>query len=196
MLGTGVKVVRLTSGVRTRVASVTLSNNVNDVKHWRDRAAEMRILSTMMEHVETQAIMARLADDYDKMADGADLLVREKVHQSARVGSQRRLGFLSWFSVVSKRLKQNLATTECLAHPDCRRSPPCRYTGRRSPPAVSSCDRTLPRLRDFEQLSEYRRDSNSRDLGLGRLCTSLLPSQLSLSRQAAALTSYSSLHRQ
>jgi hypothetical protein len=32
---------------------MTLSG-VNDVKHWRDPAAEMRILSTMMEHVETR----------------------------------------------------------------------------------------------------------------------------------------------
>jgi hypothetical protein len=29
----------------------------------------MRILSTMMDYVETQAIMIRLADDYDKLAD-------------------------------------------------------------------------------------------------------------------------------
>jgi hypothetical protein len=47
-------------------------SNVNDSKHWRDRAAEMRILSTMMEHVETQAIMIRLADDYDALAVRAE----------------------------------------------------------------------------------------------------------------------------
>jgi hypothetical protein len=47
--------------------------SVNDSKHWRDRAAEMRILSTMMDHIETQAIMIRLADDYDKLADRAEI---------------------------------------------------------------------------------------------------------------------------
>jgi hypothetical protein len=32
-------------------------NHVNDVKHRRDRVAEMCMLSIMMEHVETQAII-------------------------------------------------------------------------------------------------------------------------------------------
>ena len=44
-------------------------SHVHDAKHWRDKAAEMRILSTMMDHIETQAIMISLADDYDKLAD-------------------------------------------------------------------------------------------------------------------------------
>jgi hypothetical protein len=49
------------------------ARHVNDSKHWRDRAAEMRVLSTMMKDTDTQAIMVRLADDYDKLADRADL---------------------------------------------------------------------------------------------------------------------------
>jgi hypothetical protein len=53
--------------------AMTIGNDLNNVKHWRDRAAEMRILSTMMEHVETQAIMVRLADNYDTMADRAEV---------------------------------------------------------------------------------------------------------------------------
>jgi hypothetical protein len=44
-------------------------SHLYDSRHWRDKAAEMRILSTMMDHIETQAIMVRLADDYDKLAD-------------------------------------------------------------------------------------------------------------------------------
>jgi hypothetical protein len=99
--------------------------------------------------------------------------------------------------VFRGRLK--FVTTGCLAHPDCRRSQSGRYTGRRSPSVLSSCD-PGNLLRDFDQLSEYRRDSNSRDPGLGRLCTSLHPSQLSLSRQSAAAAAaaalYSSPHRQ
>jgi hypothetical protein len=50
---------------------MTLSH-VNDVKHWRDRAAEMLVPSTMMNDAETRAIMVRLADDYDKLADRAE----------------------------------------------------------------------------------------------------------------------------
>lgn len=46
-------------------------NRVNDVKHWRDRAAEMRILSTLMQNIQAQAIMVRLADDYDRLAERA-----------------------------------------------------------------------------------------------------------------------------
>ena len=62
---------------------MTLSNNVNDSKFWRDKAAEMRIMATMMDHVETQAIMVRLAEDYDELADRAE--VRSKRRYSRRV---------------------------------------------------------------------------------------------------------------
>ena len=34
--------------------------NVNDSKHWRDRAAEMRVLSGEMKDLETQSIMVKL----------------------------------------------------------------------------------------------------------------------------------------
>lgn len=49
------------------------SQTVNDPKHWRDRAAEMRALSDMMGNLETVAIMLRLADDYDQLADRAEV---------------------------------------------------------------------------------------------------------------------------
>jgi hypothetical protein len=51
---------------------VTLQG-LNDVKHWRDRAAEMRVLAGEMKDAEAQTIMARLANDYDKLADRAEL---------------------------------------------------------------------------------------------------------------------------
>ena len=47
------------------------ASHVNDYKHWRDRAAEMRALSDTMTDAETVALMLRLADDYDKLADRA-----------------------------------------------------------------------------------------------------------------------------
>jgi len=49
------------------------SGDIKDPKHWRDRAAEMRALAATMKDSETIAIMHRLADDYDKLADRAAL---------------------------------------------------------------------------------------------------------------------------
>jgi hypothetical protein len=42
---------------------------IHDPKHWRDRAAEMRSLGMVMEDEQTQDIMYRLADEFDKLAD-------------------------------------------------------------------------------------------------------------------------------
>ena len=43
----------------------------DDVRHWRDRAAEMRMLARMMKDIEAIAIMSRLAAGCDLMADRA-----------------------------------------------------------------------------------------------------------------------------
>jgi hypothetical protein len=47
------------------------SSHINDSKHWRDRAAQMRALSEMMKDINAAAIMLLLADDYDVIADRA-----------------------------------------------------------------------------------------------------------------------------
>jgi hypothetical protein len=44
---------------------------VNDRKHWRDRADEMRSLSLMMHHFDTASIVLAVAEDYDRLADHA-----------------------------------------------------------------------------------------------------------------------------
>jgi hypothetical protein len=59
----------------------------NHPKHWLDRAAEMRALAETMNDVETRAIMLRLADDYDKLADRADRRVGSRTSpQALRAG--------------------------------------------------------------------------------------------------------------
>jgi hypothetical protein len=45
------------------------ASHVNDPKHWRDNAAEMRALAKVVKDAETRHIMNRLADGWDKMAD-------------------------------------------------------------------------------------------------------------------------------
>ena len=46
--------------------------SINDAKHWRDRAAEMRALSAEMKDFESRTLMLKLANDYDKLADRAE----------------------------------------------------------------------------------------------------------------------------
>ena len=47
------------------------SSLVNDPKHWRKLAAEMRALAKGAPDIDTEAIMLKLADDYEKLADRA-----------------------------------------------------------------------------------------------------------------------------
>jgi hypothetical protein len=46
--------------------------DIYDLRHWRSRAKEMRVLAEGMHDTETRRIMTRLADGWDKMADGAE----------------------------------------------------------------------------------------------------------------------------
>ena len=45
---------------------------LNDAKHWRDRAAEMRVLAADMKDFDARTLMLKLANDYDKLADRAE----------------------------------------------------------------------------------------------------------------------------
>ena len=46
--------------------------SINDAKHWRDRAAQMRVLSEEINDPQAQRMMFDLANDYDKLADRAE----------------------------------------------------------------------------------------------------------------------------
>jgi hypothetical protein len=58
---------------------------INDAKHWRDRAAEMRALSAEMKEFKTQTSMLKLANDYDRNADRAE----DRAERDARGPSPR-----------------------------------------------------------------------------------------------------------
>ena len=45
---------------------------LDDPKHWRDRAEEVRSLADQMSDPETRRIMRGIADDYEKLAKRAE----------------------------------------------------------------------------------------------------------------------------
>jgi hypothetical protein len=48
------------------------AQQVNDPRHWRARAAQMRAMSDRMKDAKTKATMLKLAEDYDKLAERVD----------------------------------------------------------------------------------------------------------------------------
>jgi len=58
--------------VREQIVSGMGAHGINDAKHWRDRAAEMRALSDQIKDPQAQRMMLKLANDYDKLADRAE----------------------------------------------------------------------------------------------------------------------------
>jgi hypothetical protein len=52
---------------------MTTKSLYDDPQHWRARAEEMRIISEGMSDLVTNAIMMRIAADYDRLADRAEI---------------------------------------------------------------------------------------------------------------------------
>jgi len=60
-----------------------LSTNLQNPEFWRFRAEEVLTLSENLKHAETKAIMARIAEDYERIA--------KLVEQHLRDNRQREL---------------------------------------------------------------------------------------------------------
>lgn len=55
------------------VRVVATKSLYDDPEHWRSRAEEMRTTSEGMNDLVTKAIMMRIAADYDRLADRAEV---------------------------------------------------------------------------------------------------------------------------
>jgi len=58
------------------------SHFINDPEHWRQRAAEMRILADSIDDPASKATMLRIAKDYDRLAERAEQRSRGVPHSA------------------------------------------------------------------------------------------------------------------
>src|SRR5579863_3809819 len=94
-----------------------------DPKHWRERVAQMRALAVQANDAETQAIMLRLAKDYDNLAVRADIRTDGSLSQASKSLSWQCLsiGFPSrsnpfWVATI------RYSALSCLSDPELNRT--------------------------------------------------------------------------
>jgi hypothetical protein len=66
------------TGRRKRTINLAMSGRfTSDPEHWRQRAAQMRLLAKESNDLDAKATMLRIADDYDHLAERADMRSEE-----------------------------------------------------------------------------------------------------------------------
>ena len=53
-------------------------SNVNDPKHWRDRAEEMRVLAEQMQDADSKRMMLNIVEEYEKLATRAEVRLGQR----------------------------------------------------------------------------------------------------------------------
>jgi hypothetical protein len=69
---------RHSAGLQKADFAVMPDQSHNDPKHWRNRAAEMRMLAEEMDDADTKSAMLKLAGEYDKLAARAEMRANGK----------------------------------------------------------------------------------------------------------------------
>lgn len=66
------------------MATAPTTYTINDPKHWRDCAAEVRLLAGDMRDLQAKAAMYQLAKDYEHLAERAEQRTKISVSRSRR----------------------------------------------------------------------------------------------------------------
>ena len=69
---TGICVVPCEAAGGTRKATVMTAEDINDFKHWRERAKKLRTVAESLPDPHSRTTLLQIAEDYEKLAARAE----------------------------------------------------------------------------------------------------------------------------